>query len=168
MPPLSAQMSQPPDAQTPAAPKKSRKKLFVAVGVFLLAGGGAGAYWTFASKPATAAEAEVDEEPAAPPAIVGLDPFVVNLADEGGGRYLRVTLGLVVNGEEHAKEFTEDAVARMRVRSSILEMLAQQTADHLTTTEGKAELKKAIAERASNGAAHLEVSDVLFSEFIVQ
>jgi flagellar basal body-associated protein FliL len=57
---------------------------------------------------------------------------------------------------------------RMRVRSSILEMLAQQTADQLVTVEGKAALKTAIIERASEKAEELKITDVLFSEFIVQ
>jgi flagellar protein FliL len=164
-------MSKAKETEAPAAdaapPKKSRKLLVIVAGVVLLAVIGGGAYWTFGRTDPAAAEA-AKEEPKEPAALVALDPFVVNLADEGGGRYLRVTLGLVVNGEEHAKEFAEDSVARLKVRSSILEMLAQQTAEHLITTGGKAELKKAIAERASHDAEHLEVTDVLFSEFIVQ
>ena len=120
----------------------------------------------FFAKPAAEA-APVAAKPE-PSSMISLDPFVVNLADPGGSRYLRVTLGIVVEGEEHAKELAEDDVTRMRLRSSILEMLAEQTAEQLTTVGGKAELKKAIAERAMHGAEHLKVSDVLFSEFIVQ
>jgi flagellar FliL protein len=163
-------MSKDKDSEAPAAavaapPKKSKKLLFIVAGVLLVAGAGGGYWWFGRSADPNAAPVE---EPKAPPAIVSLDPFVVNLADEGEERYLRVTMGLVVHGEEHAKEFSEDQVARLKVRSSILEMLAQQTAEHLITNEGKAELKKAIAESASHNAEHLEVSDVLFSEFIVQ
>jgi flagellar FliL protein len=101
-----------------------------------------------------------------------MDPFVVNLADEGGGRFLRVTLSLVVEGEKEAKgegkEGGEDAVATARLRSAILERLAQQKAEHLVTPEGKAELKKVIAEQAEHATHDLKVSDVLFSEFVVQ
>jgi flagellar FliL protein len=156
------------DEQTPpaAVPKKRSRTLLVAlVGVVLL-GGGAAAYWTF-GRPSDA-PAHAEAEPGLPPAMVNLDPFVVNLADPGGARFLRVTLALIVPGEEVAKEFAEDPVARLRVRSSIIEMLAQQTAEQLTTPEGKTRLKAAIVEHASAHAAHLEVSDVLFSEFIVQ
>jgi flagellar protein FliL len=154
------------EAPAVAAPKKSRKLLFIIVAVVVLLGGGGGAYWMFAGKSAGDAE-PVAAKPEAP-AIVNLEPFVVNLADPGGSRYLRVTLGIVVEGENHVKELAEDDVTRLRLRSSILEMLAEQTADQLTTVEGKAGLKKAIAERAMHGAEHLKVSDVLFSEFIVQ
>lgn len=157
------------DAHTPAAPaqKKSGKGLIIAVAALVvLAGAGGGAYWMFGGSSADAAAPA--EEPKQPPAMVTLDAFVVNLADPGGSRFLRLTVGLVVESEEQAKEFGEDAVARMRLRSSILEMLAQQTAARLTSAEGKAELKKAVAEHAARSAEHLKVSDVLFSEFIVQ
>jgi flagellar basal body-associated protein FliL len=36
------------------------------------------------------------------------------------------------------------------------------------TPEGKAELKKVIAEQAEHATHDLKVSDVLFSEFVVQ
>jgi flagellar FliL protein len=107
---------------------------------------------------------EATEEPGA---AVPLEPFIVNLADAGGSRFLRVTLSLIVD-EAHALEFEESAVVKAKVRSAILELLAQQTADPLITPEGKAELKKAIAESAAHAVEGLHVSDVLFSEFVVQ
>jgi flagellar protein FliL len=162
------------EAQAPEeAPKKRGKKplVMIAAIVVLLGGGGGGAYWWFVARPAAAAagtETADAEHPAEKPGIVPLEAFVVNLADPGGARYLRVTLSLLVEGEEPAKELEEDAVVKMQVRSGILELLALQTADSLTTAEGKAALKKAIAEKASHSAEHLKISDVLFSEFIVQ
>ena len=115
----------------------------------------------------TAAEA-VEAEPVLPPAMVAFDPFVVNLSDPNGSRYLRLSVALVVESEEQAKHFDEDAVARMRIRSTILEMLAQETAARLVTADGKRALKTAIVSRVSEGAEGLKISDVLFSEFIVQ
>ena len=163
-------MSNPAPAAETAAPKKSNRMLLIIVAVLVLAGGGGGGYWWFVMKPAAAAataEAE-PEEPAEPPAMVNFDPFVVNLADPGGQRFLRVTFGLVVEGEEAAKHFEEEEVVRLKVRSAVLELLSQQMAAHLVTAEGKAELKKSLIEHATHNAEHLKVNDVLFSEFIVQ
>jgi flagellar FliL protein len=154
------------EAPATPAPKKSRKTLLMAIAAVVILGGGGAAYWTFRAQAAEAPEAPAAVEETA--AIVHFDPFVVNLSDPGGRRYLRLSLELVVSGEEHAKEFAENTVMRMRVRSSILEMLAQQTADQLTTVEGKAALKTAVIERASEKAEALKITDVLFSEFIVQ
>jgi flagellar protein FliL len=150
------------------APKKGKSKLLLlGVPLVLLLGGGGGAYWYFFANPATA-EAAAEEEPKEPPGIVAFEPFVVNLADEGGSRFFRVSLSLLIAGEENAKHVEESKVMVTRVRSEILELLATQIAEHLITPEGKAELKKAIAERATHALEHAEVTDVLFTEFVVQ
>jgi flagellar FliL protein len=137
-----------------------------AVLVLLLGGGGA-AYWMFAGGDAAEAATEpVPEKKGG--AVAPLEPFVVNLADPGGGRFLRVTLSLVVEDDSHALEIEENAIVKMRVRSAILELLAQQTADPLITPDGKTALKHAIAESAAGAVESLHISDVLFSEFVVQ
>jgi flagellar FliL protein len=158
-------MSEEAAAQS-AAPAKSKTLLFILIAVLIVVGGGGGAYWFFA-KPAEATGPEA-KKPSEPPAIINFDPFVVNLADAGTPRFLRVTLGLVVEGEKPAKEFGENAVVRSQVRSSLLEMLSQQQASQLITPDGKAALKKAVIERAEKNAPELKVTDVLFTEFIVQ
>jgi flagellar basal body-associated protein FliL len=55
----------------------------------------------------------------------------------------------------------------LRTRSAILELLSTQVATRLVTPEGKSEVKKAIAEQASR-LLGVKVTDVLFSEFVVQ
>jgi flagellar FliL protein len=156
---------------TPAPPKKSKKGFFLMILLVLLSvgGGGAGAYFYFLKGGAAVqAKAAEPEPPPAATGIVALEPFVVNLADTGATRFLRVNLSLIVQDEEHAKELEENAVDKARVRSAILELLAQQEANKLVTPEGKAELKKAIAERIAHAAHELKVVDVLFSEFVIQ
>ena len=140
--------------------------LFAIIGLVLGLGGGGAGYWAYAMRGAPQEAAK----PAPPKiGIIPMEPFVVNLADEGGSRFLRVTLSLAVEGgDERAKETTEDNVVSARIRSAILERLTQQTSDHLVTPEGKAALKKVIAEQASHAAHELKVTDVLFSEFVVQ
>ena len=46
--------------------------------------------------------------------------------------------------------------------------IAQQTAGALITAEGKTALKKAVIERVSPIFEKTKVTDVLFSEFVVQ
>lgn len=157
-------MSQETQTQAPAAARKSRALLLVG-SVAVIAGTiGAGAYWMYGRPPAAGRVVEK----AKPPAVIPQDPFVVNLTDSGNPRFLRVTLGLVVAGDDTVKELLDDPVARMELRSSILELLSQQTAARLVSAEGKAELKQAIAQRASASVDNVKVTDVLFTEFIVQ
>jgi flagellar protein FliL len=152
------------------APKKSRRGLLIVltVVVILLAGGGGGAYWFLFRSTGEAQAAEPEPPAPAPTGVIPLEPFIVNLADPAGSRFLRVTLSLVVADEARAKEFEEDKVVHLRVRSAILELLAQKQASELVTPEGKTQLKKSIADGVAHAAHDLEVADVLFSEFIVQ
>jgi flagellar protein FliL len=156
-----------PAAEAGAETKKKKKPivLIALVAVLLLAGGGgAGAYF-FMKKGDHGAEAP---PPPPEPGIAALDSFVVNLADPGGQRFIRLTLRLVLETKEAAEEIKEDELALAKVRSTVLELLTLQMADQLVTPEGKAELKKQIAERATHALGHTKVLDVLFTEFVVQ
>ena len=158
-------------ADAPAAAKKKSKLvpiLLTVVLVVVAGGGGAGAYWYF-NRPAQTEEAKAPEpEAPPPPGMVEMEPFVVNLADPGGQRFVRVSMRLLTWNEEQAAEIKEDAVAKTKLRSALLDLLSMQTADVLVTPEGKAALKKAVAERAAHSVHELKVTDVLFVEFIVQ
>src|SRR5688500_12058847 len=110
-------MSQQPAAPAPAAPAKSKKTLFLAIVALVVLCGGGGACWQFLASAPRDAPRQEHTDPAEPPAIVPFDPFVANLSDPGTPRFLRVTLPLVVDGEAHAKEFEENTVVRMKVRS---------------------------------------------------
>lgn len=159
----------PTDAAAPAAKKKGRGKLLpIVIAVFVLGGGGGGAYWYFVARPAAAAAAPAEPEEPEPTGVVRFEPFVVNLADPGGSRFLRINLALVVKDDVVAKEVEENAVLVTRIRSEIIELLAQQTSDVLVTPDGKVALKKAIKEHVAHVAHEAEVADVLFSEFVVQ
>jgi flagellar basal body-associated protein FliL len=141
-----------------------------AVGVLLIGGGGAGAY--LMAKRATPADAggekhEKTEAPEAARGVLSFEPFVVNLTDKGGARLLRLTVRLLVDAEA-AEHLSKDEVVMVRTRSAILELLAEQSSDQLVTAAGKAELKKAILERADTVLAPKKVADVLFSDFVVQ
>jgi flagellar FliL protein len=159
------------EQKTEPAPKKSRSKWLIVIiaVVIVLAGGGGGAYWWMHASAQTAdAHAEEASEEHAEPGMVSLDPFVVNLSDADARRYLRISVRLIVNEAEAAAEIQENQVASMRLRAAVLELLTQQTAAGLQTAEGKTALKKTIAERAAGIVKPAEVSDVLFSDFVVQ
>jgi flagellar protein FliL len=177
----------PASAPLPGAEAKGKGKskliIILAVVLLLLGGGGGAAYWFLLRAPAAEVgdastkghdgekpnkDKKKTKEPAAEPGMVAFDPFLVNLADEGGQSYLRVTLSLLVGSEEDAKLLEGKAVVKTRIRSAILEVLSMKTAAQVSTTEGKTELKKAITEKLETLELDTEVSDVLFSDFVVQ
>ena len=161
-------MSAPAAAAAVGAKKAGGKyKMFMIGGVVLALAGG-GYYYK------TQAAAHEEEAPAAKEVspkergLVSFDPFVANLADEGGQRFVRVTVQLVVADALQATEMTEIPVMAMQARAIILELLSMQLADTLVTPEGKVALRQAIAERVAEALHEIEVVDVLFSDFVVQ
>jgi flagellar FliL protein len=157
----------PPVADAPVAKSGGKRRLIVIGGVVLALAGG-GVYWWKTRQAAAAAPAATPDVPASKRGLVTFDPFVANLADEGGRRFVRATVQLVVANAEVAKEVEESKVMLMQARAVILDELTQQVADGLVTPEGKAALRKAIAERVAESLHEIEVVDVLFSDFVVQ
>jgi flagellar FliL protein len=146
--------------------KKGRSKLtLIAIAVVVLGAAGGGAWW-FMRGPAVKAEAK--EPDPAERGLVAFEPFLVNLADPGGGRFLKTTIQVVVTNAEEAAHLKETPVLLMQARSAILELLTLQTAETLVTPEGKQALKDAIKEKISKALGKVKVVDVLFSEFVVQ
>ena len=74
----------------------------------------------------------------------------------------------MLDSPEEAEKIQKNELLLVRIRSSILELLTQQTADQLVTSEGKATLKTAIAEHLEPLLEDTEVEDVLFADFVVQ
>ena len=186
------------------APAKSKKLLIIIVAaVLVLAAGGGGAFFYISKQRAAVAAAEDGEEagpanaaahsgPKVPPAYLPLDSMVVNLADPGGDRVAQVGITLEVidvRAVDTVKLFLPT------IRSGVLMLISQRTAEQLLSQEGKLKLAKDILretakpfgggedeeehaeeaapkkkKKASAKAAHAEfpVVGVLFSSFIVQ
>jgi len=162
------------DAVGPAAPKSASNpwkmiSLLLLVVVLVAGAGGAGFWWSRRGVTAQAkGAAPVAAVPAVGKGIVSFEPFLANLADPGGNRFLRTSVQLVVPDAAQGDEISKDQVTLMRLRSAILELLTEQTADQLVTPEGKTKLKKAIKDRATAILGTVPVVDVLFSDFVVQ
>jgi flagellar FliL protein len=154
----------------PAAPAtKSKAKLFIIAGiVLLLGGGGAGAWYVTRGRGDANHETVEKAKPEVEHGVVGFEPFIVNLADPGGQRFLRADIRLLVADEAAAKHVQENKVTSTRLRAAIIDVLTSQTADQIARPEGKAALKKSIAEQASTILHPTEVADVLFSDFVIQ
>jgi flagellar FliL protein len=154
--------AKPAEAPVPAPKKKGKMKLFVTAGVVVALGVGGG--WYAMRRPASAMKSEAS----ASRGLVTFEPFVVNLADPGGSRFIRITLSVVVDDEKVASKITDTPVSLKEARSAILELLSEQNSAGLVTPEGKQALKKAIIERVSKIFVDAKVTDVYFAEFVVQ
>ena len=155
-------------AAAPAeAPKGGKGKLLPIIGgAVLLLGGGAGFAWWKGLLPGgrkAEAKEEAKEDKAAVGAIVPLDPFIANLADEDGKRYLKATLQLEFFTAKEPEEFKLP-----QVRDLLLTLFSSKQFAEIRTPDGKAVLREEIINRL-NRAMHKDVvKTVYFTEFIVQ
>jgi flagellar FliL protein len=93
-----------------------------------------------------------------------LEPFVLNLADPEGDRFLRVALSVVL---DHGRT-VPSAADQVRLRDRILTILSSQTADEVTSFEGKEALRRRLEEAIARVLEGSEISDLYFTEFLVQ
>jgi flagellar FliL protein len=163
----------------PAAGGKSKLMMIVGAAVVVLGlGGGAGWYFMHGSDDGGAEPAKKSHESSskkkkkdkeAPPEYLAIEPFTVNLQPENGDQYLQVAFTLQVDGAEQA-ELIKNNMAK--VRSRVLLLLSGKKASEINTVEGKqqlaGEILAVVKEPFSEHGDEQEVSDVLFTSFIIQ
>jgi flagellar FliL protein len=99
-----------------------------------------------------------------------IEPFVVNLADSGSRRYLRVSLKLKLKKQEESGPLLE---ARMpQVRDAVLMLLSGKTTDQLLSVEGKTMLRTELIDRLNTVLKKKNlkktVKNLYFTEFLIQ
>ena len=161
-------MSKPaePAEAAEGAPKKSKKMLFIIIGlVVLLAGGGGAAFMMM--KGGGHGEKEAKVEPPKPPVYMPLETFTVNL--QGGEQYLQTDLTLQVADLEQSDTIK---LYMPLVRSRVLSLLSSKQPEELTTPEGKKKLTDEIITQLNQPfdpkGKPQEVKNVLFTTFVIQ
>ena len=158
-------------------PKKAKSKLLliVIIGILLVAllavggfivytqvlGGGGGGE---EAKKEAAKAAEL-KEAAKLGVVTALDPFIVNLIDDDGKRYLKVTMQLELDSEKLNEEVTNKMP---QIKDTIITVLSSRSTDDLLTVEGKFKLKEQILTRVNVLLKTGVVKNVYFVEFVIQ
>jgi flagellar protein FliL len=139
-------------------------RTLAALGWLALVAGVAGTAWWLGLLPDhRQAEAKVEE--LAVGALLPLDPFIANLADEDGKRYLKATLQV----EFFASRVPDDFNARLpQMRDLLLTLLTSKMFAEIRTPEGKGVLRDEIINRMNRALNKDLVKAVYFTEFIVQ
>ena len=121
----------------------------------LLAGPGNGMGDLFHDPVAEEKPAYVDE----------MEEFQVNLADEGGRRFLRVEMFVGYENEAVGEEMDR----RMpEVRSEINSLLSEKTVSEVQQPGGHEELKEDLIDMLNGMLVTGEVSDIYFYEILIQ
>ncbi len=158
-------------------PKKKSgmlKWIIIVVLLAVLGGGGYFAYTKFFApspeeQPQEQADAQGDGQEAPSAEIEGqivtLPPFLVNLADPLGRRYLKLGLDVEVKDEESVVQI---GTAEVKIKDAILLLLSSKSYQDLSTLESKIELKKEIVQRIDQVIGKGKVLNIYFTEMVIQ
>ena len=123
-------------------------------------------------------EKKTESTVSAPTKAVVLEPFLVNLSTSGGSSYLRLSLTLRVADagekkdakakEEKSESDKSSDESEAAIRDTVLTVLGRQNADELLAVDGKDHLKTAVKAALVEHNPHLKVTDVFFTDFLVQ
>ncbi|MDG4474854.1 flagellar basal body-associated FliL family protein [Thiovibrio frasassiensis] len=160
-----------PETTEQETKKKSKLPFFIilAVGICVLGGGGFFAYNKFlAHKPAVEEVASQETKKEAAPVIgemLVMEPFVVNLADPRGKRYLKVKIELELESKEAVDKATK---ATPKLRDMVIMMLTSLGFEEVMTPEGKIRVRDELLERFNEIMRPDHIKNIYFTEFVVQ
>jgi flagellar FliL protein len=156
-----------------SAPEGGTGSLMHAVSLacaLVLAAGGIGAvawrlgYGQVGPKP-TPVETVAGTTGRAEGALEPMDPFIANLNDEDGDRYLKATIQVEFYDAVVPPEFHQRLP---RTRDMLLTLFSSKTFADVRTPQGKAVLREEIVNRLNTVLDQDAVKAVYFTEFIVQ
>lgn len=135
----------------------------IALVAVLLAGAGGAFYFMHGGS----GTAEAAEQPPPEPTFVKVNPMTVNLS--GDSRVLYIGLSLDVANQATADRLTTHMP---EVRNRMLLTLSDQSADRLTSANGKRAIAKTLRDTLRKpyrpGGKPAAINNVLFTDFIVQ
>ena len=150
--------------------KKSKLSMLLIVGVIAVAAGAESflAWRYLGPAPADAASAGEANALANVKSVIGLDAFLVNLADTESPRFVKVTFRLGLDRPKLGEEYAKDPVILAATRDRIISLLSTKKAEELLTLEGKEQLRTEIRQRLSGVYPEGKVVEVYIIDFVVQ
>lgn len=146
--------AKPAESATATEPPKAKGKgklmlVLGLVGGIVLAGGGAGGVWFYMNKkghPAGEEPAAAVEPERAASTYLALENLICNLADAGGERVVQIGMTLELQDEKSAAQVK---ALMPVVRSKMLMLVTQRTADELLKRDGKEKLANDVVVEVS-------------------
>jgi flagellar protein FliL len=164
--------------ETPTPPKKGKGMLIGIIAVVLI-GLGAGGFFFLKGKSSASHEGEgaaqeasnhggghgVDAEKGAASAVFNLEPFIVNLQDNSGTRYLKLTINLELEPNGTVTELQSQTA---QIRDSLIILLSSKGYADIGTVEGKYQMRDEIVARVNQFLHKSKVKTAYFTEFVIQ
>ena len=147
----------------------SKLKLIIILLVVLavLGAGGAAAYFFLFKAKSDSAEKKTEAPKQQMAVFWPMDPFIVNLVDNEGERYLKVVLQLELSDLLMVEDMKK---MNPKLRDNILELLSSKTYKEMMDPLGKQRLRDEIVMRMNLtvNSSKGKVIKVYFTEFIIQ
>jgi len=156
-------------------PQKSRKWLAVILGSIFLIGAAVGGviflapgvipnslnFWVTNAE----GKKEKETERRSQGYIYSMDPFIVNLADQGRPRYLKIRMSI----ESQEMKVNEEYEKRLpQLRDTILTVLSSKSYGEISDSEGKKKLREEIIVKLNRLLRGFQVRTIYFTEFMIQ
>lgn len=97
--------------------------------------------------------------------LFSLDTFIVNLADQERGRYLRVTMDLELEAEADAAQLNQRLP---QIRDRVLMILPSKHFADIASMQGKTALRDEIIGKLNGLFPENVITNIFFTEFVVQ
>lgn len=105
------------------------------------------------------------KEGAVNPLMYEWDPVLVNLADAGGKRYLKITMKMEMSDPKMRKELDDRSYV---IKDALIMILCDKEYDDICTISGKTRLKQEIITRINKILKTGQIKEIYFTDFIVQ
>lgn len=152
-----------PEQEQTKKPGNKKSLLIVTVILVIALAGGAAAYIAFFSS-GQSHEAGKESKKALKPALIALDPFVLNLAEHG--RFLKVSMQLEIEDSSQQALVNEKIP---QLRDAIITLVSSKSAESVSSPEGKFQLKDELLLRANQAVGGGVVfKNLYFTEFVMQ
>lgn len=147
-------------------PRKGNKKLIIIIAgatLLLLASGFIAYTMLYGGKEKAGAAAYKKEEHSGKDVLVSLDPFILNLAEQG--RFLKVTMQFELADKSY-QPMTSDKIPQLR--DAIIILIGSKSAESISSPEGKFQLKDELLLRANQTMGKDVFKNIYFTEFVMQ
>lgn len=94
-----------------------------------------------------------------------MEPYIVNLRDNNGERYLKVVLQLEMSAPELAQELN---LLKPKLRDSTLDLLSSKSFQELQEFSGKQKLREDIMIRLNSFLTSGKIVRIYFTDFVIQ
>lgn len=145
--------------------KGGSKKLIIiiAAAVIVLLAGGFFAYTMLLGGKDKGKDAAKEEKKDVKTALIAIDPFVLNLAEQG--RFLKVTMQLELSDATH-QPIINDKIPQLR--DAIITLLSSKSVESVSSPEGKFQLKDELLLRVNQVTGKDSFKNIFFTEFVMQ